>query len=80
MIDIDKYNALKKRADKAKEDAVRAEGALEQQMKKLADEFGCESVQQAETMLSDLKKQEQESVEVYNQRMADFEEKWGKLL
>lgn len=80
MIDLEKYDRLKKKADKAKEDIARAEGALEQQLKKLKEEFDCETVEQAETLLVTLKKEEAAAESAYNEKMVEFEKKWGDLL
>lgn len=80
MIDLTKYNELKAKADKAKADADRAEGALEQQMAGLKKEFDCSTVEEAEKLLASLRQDEQDMEAVCNERMAAFETQWGDLL
>ena len=75
-IDIQEYTNLKKRADSLKSQADRAQGALEQHMKKLKEEFNCESIAEAEELLNQLK-DEQKKIEVsYNKALGEFKEKW----
>jgi hypothetical protein len=80
MISVTRYNELKQKADKAKADADKAEGALGQQLKELKDKFGCDSLEDAEAMLADLEAQEQELGRVCDEKMADFEREWGDKL
>lgn len=79
-IDLDEYNRLKKSAEKAKADADRAEGALEQQMKKLEADFGCKTLDEARSKLVQLQKQESDAVADYEQKLAVYKEKWGSRL
>lgn len=79
-IDIEKYQKLKQRAEKAKADANRAEGVLGEQKKKLKADFGVETVEEAEKLLETLEKETKEAEQKYNEEMSAFEEKWGKLL
>lgn len=79
-IDIDEYQALKRKAEKSKSDVARAEGALEQQMKKLKDDFDCESIEDAEYLLDTLEKEEEKAEQQYEKELAIFNEKWGDQL
>ena len=79
-IDVEKYQALKRRADKAKSDADRAEGVLEEQMKKLKREFDVDTIEDAEKLLTKLKEEESVAEKKYDAELASFETKWGKLL
>ncbi len=80
MIDLDEYQTLKRKAEKAKSDVARAEGALEQQMKSLKDEFDCESIEDAEKMLKDLEKKESVAETKYNKELEEFKNKWEDKL
>lgn len=79
-IDEAKYMRLKRRAEEVKADADRAAGALEQQMKKLKDEFGCDTLEAAENLLA----KEQAELDVFEKeyfaKLAEFESQWGSLL
>lgn len=75
-IDLDQYKRLKEKADKAKSDKARAEGALDEQMKKLMNEFECDSLEDAKKLLEDLQGQEKNAQTLYNNALNDFEEQW----
>lgn len=79
-IDLDEYQSLKRKSEKAKADFARAEGALGQQMKKLKDDFDCASVEAAEKLLKSLEKEEEKAEQKYNEELESFKEKWGEEL
>ena len=76
MINIEEYQKLKKKSENAKADVARAEGALEQQMQKLKEEFDCETIEEAQKMLRNLEKQEKKAEEEYEKELTKFKEKW----
>lgn len=76
-INLDQYRRLKAKVEEATAAAARAEGALEQQMKKLKEDFGCESVGDAEELLVALKEKEERLEDEYEGELATFEKKWG---
>lgn len=80
MIDIEQYNRIKKKADQARADVQRAEGALDQVMKNLKDDFGCSTIEEAEAKLIELEEQEKAAEAAYQTELAAFQEKWGDLL
>ena len=79
-INVDEYKALKKKAADAKTEADRAEGALQAKMKQLRDEFGCDSLAAAEALLAEKHKLLTAAEADYAEKLAAFQEKWGKLL
>lgn len=79
-IDVAQYNVLKKKAADAKSEADRAEGALQAKMRQLKDEFGCDSISVAEALLVEKNKALEAAEAEYGQKLAEFQEKWGKLL
>lgn len=76
MIDLEEFQDLKKKAERAKSEADRAEGALEQQMAKLKADFECDSVEQAEEVLSKLKREEKEIEADYEEKLVELRAKW----
>lgn len=78
MIDLEQYKRLKEKADKAKQDHDRAVGALEQLMSKLEEDFDCKTVEQAEKLVKKLSTEAKEAEELYDQRLAEWEEQWGQ--
>lgn len=79
-IDLEQYRRLKSKADSAKADYDRAEGALSQLMLKLKEDFSCDSVDEAEELLKVKKKERDEAEEQYQTLLKKFEEKWGDRL
>lgn len=79
-IDLEKYQVLKQKAEKSKSDVARAEGALEQQMKKLKDDFNCETITESEVLLRELEKAEKQAEQKYEKELTIFNEKWGDQL
>ena len=75
---LKKYMNLKKRVEQAQQEANRAEGALEQVMKQLKEEFGCITLEDAKKKLKSLEKQEQKARTDFEEAMEEFEEKWDK--
>lgn len=76
-IDIEEFDRIKKKVAKAKTDHDRAQGAYDEQMKKLKEEFGVDTIEDAEKLLVDLEKEEKQFEEEYNEAKKEFEEKWG---
>lgn len=79
-IDIDQYKRLRARADKAKSDIDKAEGSLEQLMKKLLEDFECKSILEAEQKHEELKTQLEELEEQYQTELEAFEKEFGERL
>lgn len=72
------YRALKQEVEEAKADAEQAKGALNQLMKQLADEFECETVDQAERELRIFKDNAKEAEKTYQKSLKAYERKWKK--
>jgi len=72
-----KYMELKKKVELAQQKADRAEGALQQVMNRLEEDFECSSVEDAEKKLKILEKQKQKAKEEFENAVEAFEEKWG---
>jgi len=75
-VDLKEYVQLKKRVDQAKQKADKAVGALEQIMKQLKKNFGCNSLQEAEKKSKSLQKQAITSKKEFDEALEEFEEKW----
>ena len=58
--DVDRLLSLKKEIEQAKLDHASIEGAINQNLKRLKDEFGVRSVEQAQAKLVKLKEQRTE--------------------
>jgi len=80
MSTLKKYMELKKKVEQAQQKADKAEGALEQVMKRLKEEFGCATLELAKRKLKLLQKQEQKAKTDFEEAVETFEEKWGEKL
>jgi hypothetical protein len=79
-VNLTKYNDLKEQAKTAKEVVARAEGALEQHMRAIKDEFDCDTIEKAETLLDSLTEEYEELDEKAETLLADFEAQWKENL
>jgi len=73
---LKRYLDLKKRVEEAQQRADRAEGALQQVMKQLQEDFGCSTLGEAKKKLKILERQKQEARSDFENNMRKFEEKW----
>lgn len=76
MNKIKDYLALKKTVEEAQQNADKAEGALEQVMKQLKDDFGCSTLVEAKKKLKQLQKQEENITIEFEEAVESFEKKW----
>lgn len=73
---LQKYTRLKKEAETAQQEADRAEGALDQLKTSLKDEFGCSTIEKAKTLLTKLKRKEQDANTEFEEALETFENEW----
>jgi ribosome recycling factor len=74
------FNELKEQVKTAKDAVSRAEGALEQHLKTLKDEFNCDTVEEAEEMLGKMTDELVGLEEEAETLLTDFEAKWKEQL
>lgn len=79
-VSVEEYQRLRRIYDEAKAEASRAEGVLQEQYRLLKEDFGCDSVEQAETLLKRLREDEQKAAESYRAAFDEFECKWKDKL
>lgn len=77
---LDGYMELKKKVEQAQQRADKAEGALDQIMKRLKNEFDCNSLEEAESKLKTLQRKEVELKEKFEEAKEEFKEKWDDRL
>jgi len=74
------YVNLKRKVEQAQQIADKAEGAMEQVMKQLENEFECSTLKEAEEKLRELKKREAVTKRKFEDAIEGFEEKWKDKL
>jgi uncharacterized protein YecE (DUF72 family) len=73
---LDKFNNLKKKAELAQREADKAQGALDQILFQLSEEFNCDNLEDAEKLCEKLAKEEEKAKANFNKALADFKEKY----
>jgi predicted nucleic acid-binding Zn-ribbon protein len=79
-VDLRKFERLKKEVESARQQKDRAEGALQQAMKQLKDEMGCDSLDEARELEKKLSKQVKKAETDFESELESFEEKWGEVV
>lgn len=69
MLDLEELARLQKEQQEAEQQAQRAQGALEQLLTRLEQEFGCSSLEEGKRLLAELEAQEQELTQQFNQEL-----------
>ncbi len=80
MTDIKRFNTLKRQVDDKKRELDRAEGALEETMRRLKKDFGCNTLKEAKAKLAALRTKTNQANERFANALNTFERKWGKAL
>ena len=75
-IDEKKFQALRRRADEARQTRDKSAGQLEGVMARLREEFGVDSVEGAKKLMGRLERKAARSLKAYTEAVADFEAKW----
>jgi hypothetical protein len=73
----ERYNSLKKEVNIAKNEAARAQGALDAQMEQLKKDFDCDTLKDARALHDKLKKKAAKSAAELETALEDYEKKWG---
>lgn len=76
-IDLNRYNQLKARHEQKTRAAAEARGALNQQMRKLVDDFQVTTLDAAKQQQQQLQTDLQAAVTTYNEKLAAYESQYG---
>ena len=80
MVNEVQFRQLKDKAEAAKSAKDRASGELAATMGRLKNEFGCNTVAEAQALLVTLELEAEEASMAYAEAVADFEEAWNDHL
>jgi hypothetical protein len=72
----EKYRKLKAEVEETQAEANRAQGALDQLLVRLRDEFECGSLKEAKVKLAELEAKKKKAEAAFEKAMADYKEKW----
>ena len=79
-VDLQEFNKLKSQVERLQRTADKAQGALEQAMEILKEEFGCDSVEEAKDLAEKYRKEARVLKEKFEEAETEFTEKWGEVL
>lgn len=74
----DEYRKLRERVDLSRSKAEQAKGSLETLMQQLKEEFECDTLEEAQTLVKDLEKKAARAEKALEQAVATYEAKWKK--
>lgn len=77
---IDDLEQLKRRVEQLKSDRDKAEGAYQQILSRIKEEYGCESLKAAKLKLAELEEKERQWAVKVTEAKKAFEEKWKEHL
>jgi len=79
-IDLERYQSLKSNVERLRRESDRAEGALEQLMARLKEEYGCKTLSDAKELAGKLENEAAEATRKFNKELEEFEEEWSEVL
>lgn len=77
---LEEFQRLKSRIAEKQREADKAQGALDEIMKQLKEDFGCDSLEEAREMLNRLEAKEQALAAKFIKRLRAYKKKFGKVL
>lgn len=72
----EQYRKLKQSVETAKAEADRAQGALDQLMHRLEEEFECKTLKEAKTKLKQIQAEKKEAEDAFEKEMKNYQKKW----
>ena len=79
-MDEQRIKDLRAKVDTRRDEVQRAKGALEQVLATLQTEFGCSSLEEAESKLEELRAEEEKTGKALDRAVEAFEGKWHEKL
>ena len=80
MTDLRQFTELKAKVEQAQQKADRAQGSLDQLNKQLKEEFDCDDLEEAETKLEELTKEEKSISKEFETALKQFEDRWKEKI
>jgi len=77
---LQRYQKAKAAAERFRDQKVRAEGALEEALKQLKDEFNCDSLKEAKVLLKKLRVEADKAEDEFEEALESFEKEWGETI
>ena len=77
---LERYNALKAKVELLATNKAKAEGALSQQMARLKEEFGVDTIAEAREHATELNTEADEAAAAFEEALGDFEKEWGDVI
>jgi predicted transcriptional regulator len=78
MITVERFQKLKRQEEESRREADRAQGALENLLKRLKEEFGCSGEEEAQRLLRRLSKESEKLEASLEEKVKRLEEEYGE--
>lgn len=80
MSRIEDLERLKAKAERMRQEHDRAQGRLEESLKRLKNDFGIETIEEAQKLLKKLEREEEAARETFDTSLTAFNKEWGDKL
>lgn len=80
MSSVEDYQRLKRAADTARREAEKSQGALEQTLQQLKEDWGVSTLEEAEELLASKQRTLEEVEAEFETAFDEWKEKWGDLV
>ena len=79
-IDVAEYKRFKSKVDLIRQEGDREKGALDATRKRIVEEFGCKTLDEAKELEAKIRKEAEELEVQYNDSMENFKKQWKEQL
>ena len=79
-IDLKDFHRLKSNVDRLQREADKAAGVYAEQMRRLKQEHGCSTIEEAEKLLAKITKEHKAAEKKFEKLAIEFEDRWGDVL
>lgn len=79
-IDLKEFQRLTEEVGRLQREADKAAGAYDEQMRRLKDEFDCDSIAEAKELLTELESEVTTAEKAYGKAVKKFEKEWADVL
>ncbi len=80
MIDVRRWEKLKRDVDDMQREVSRAEGSLSTLLKRLEDQFGCKTEEEGRKLLQKMERKQEKIEDQFKDALEEFEEKWKEIV
>ena len=76
-MDVQEFQRIKSKVETARREFDKAQGVLSEHLRRLKNDFGCDTLEDAESKLKSLEKKLKSKTSIYEESLATFKDKWS---